>query len=239
MLKCLNFGFFSCVLYCKKRCFLILVLLRTFKSEQNVDLFAFISLLSNILHNIRKDTNCYVLPLFSNLLNLFLTVLNIPLLEKYPLSEFFWSVFSSIRTEYRETRREYSVQIWENTNPKNYEYRQFSRSVLCVVYSFFLFLFFCFFLSVTHFLFFVTKTMISYFFTFFPEFVLELKEQWICILCIICPWSLFLLHADLYKSALPTYSFQNLVLRLSVFCIFGRLCFELGDIFKDLKHLPN
>ena len=88
MLKCLNFGFFSCVLYCKKRCFLILVLLRTFKSEQNVDLFAFISLLSNILHNIRKDTNCYVLPLFSNLLNLFLTVLNIPLLEKYPLSEF-------------------------------------------------------------------------------------------------------------------------------------------------------
>ena len=166
-MKCLNFGFFSCVLYCKKRCFLILVLLRTFKSEQNVDLFAFISLLSNILHNIRKDTNCYVLPLFSNLLNLFLTVLNIPLLEKYPLSEFFWSVFSSIRTEYRETRREYSVQIWENTNPKNYEYRQFSRSVLCVVYSFFLFLFFCFFYLSLIFFFLLPKPWLDIFSLFF------------------------------------------------------------------------
>ena len=37
--------------------------------------------------------------------------------EKCPDSEFFWFVFSSIRTEYREIQR-YSVQRRENTNQK-------------------------------------------------------------------------------------------------------------------------
>ena len=42
-----------------------------------------------------------------------------PLLrEKYPYSEFFWSLFSP-----------YSVQIWENTDQKNSEYGHFSRCV--------------------------------------------------------------------------------------------------------------
>ena len=41
-------------------------------------------------------------------------------------------------------------------------------------------------------------------------------------------------NMDLYKSVFPTYSFQNLVYRLFVFCIFHLFCFELDVIFKDL-----
>ena len=40
---------------------------------------------------------------------------------KRPYSEFFWSVFSRIRTEY-------SVPMRENTDQKNSEYGRFSRS---------------------------------------------------------------------------------------------------------------
>ena len=44
--------------------------------------------------------------------------------EKCPYSEFFWSVFSSIRTEYREVLciSPYSVRMLENANQKNSEY---------------------------------------------------------------------------------------------------------------------
>ena len=49
------------------------------------------------------------------------------LCEKCPYSEFFWSVFSRIRTEYGE-KRSISVQMRENTNQKNSEYGHFSRS---------------------------------------------------------------------------------------------------------------
>ena len=42
--------------------------------------------------------------------------------EKYPYSEFFWSVFPCIRTEY-------SVHMRENTDQKNSEYGHFSCSV--------------------------------------------------------------------------------------------------------------
>ena len=40
--------------------------------------------------------------------------------EKCPKMEFFWSVFSCIRTEYGEIRSisPYSVQMWENRNQK-------------------------------------------------------------------------------------------------------------------------
>ena len=50
--------------------------------------------------------------------------------EKYPYSEFFWSIFSRIRTEYWEILRisPYSVQMWENRDQKNSEYLHFSRS---------------------------------------------------------------------------------------------------------------
>ena len=43
-----------------------------------------------------------------------------PLREKCLYSEFFWSVFSRIRTEYGEILRTsaYSVQMWENTDQK-------------------------------------------------------------------------------------------------------------------------
>ena len=42
-------------------------------------------------------------------------------------SEFFWSVFSRIRTEYSEILRvsQYSVQMRENTDQKKSEYRPF------------------------------------------------------------------------------------------------------------------
>ena len=47
-----------------------------------------------------------------------------------PYLEFFWSVFSRIRTEYGEIQSisPYSVQMQENTDQKNSEYGQFSRS---------------------------------------------------------------------------------------------------------------
>ena len=52
-----------------------------------------------------------------------------PLHVKYPYSKFFWSAFSRIWTEYGEIRSisPYSVQMWENADPKNSKYRHFSR----------------------------------------------------------------------------------------------------------------
>ena len=50
--------------------------------------------------------------------------------QKCPYSEFFWSVFSRIQTEYGELRSisPYSVQMWENTDQKNSEYGHFSSN---------------------------------------------------------------------------------------------------------------
>ena len=47
--------------------------------------------------------------------------------EKCPYSEFFWSVFSRIRTEYREVLRTspYSVQMQENRDRRNSAYGHF------------------------------------------------------------------------------------------------------------------
>ena len=52
--------------------------------------------------------------------------------KKCPYSELLWSVFTRIRTEYRETRSisPYSVRMWENTDQNNSEYGHFSRSDL-------------------------------------------------------------------------------------------------------------
>ena len=48
--------------------------------------------------------------------------------EKCPYSEFFWSIFSLIRTEYGEILRisPYSVRMWENTGMKKSECGHFS-----------------------------------------------------------------------------------------------------------------
>ena len=50
--------------------------------------------------------------------------------EKCPHSEFFWSVFSRIRTVHGEIQSvsPYSVQMRENKDQKNSEYGHFSRS---------------------------------------------------------------------------------------------------------------
>ena len=50
--------------------------------------------------------------------------------EERPYSEFFWSVFSRIRTEHGEIRSTslYSVQMQGNTDQKNSEQGHFSRS---------------------------------------------------------------------------------------------------------------
>ena len=55
----------------------------------------------------------------------------IELREKCPHLEFFWSVFSRIRTEYRELRSTSPnlVQMRENTDQKNSSYGHLSRSV--------------------------------------------------------------------------------------------------------------
>ena len=52
--------------------------------------------------------------------------------ERCPYSEFFWPVFSHIRTEYGEILRIslYSVRMWENTDQKKFEYGHFSRSAI-------------------------------------------------------------------------------------------------------------
>ena len=53
------------------------------------------------------------------------------LCEKYPYSEFLWSLFTRIRTEYRQILfiSPFLVQMWENTDQKNSKYGRFSRSV--------------------------------------------------------------------------------------------------------------
>ena len=65
--------------------------------------------------------------------------------EKRLYSEFFWSVFSRILTDYGEILRisPYSVQIPENTDQKNSEYGHISScigvlSILCIVNELFL-----------------------------------------------------------------------------------------------------
>ena len=57
---------------------------------------------------------------------------------KCPYSEIFWSVFSRIRAEYGEIPpiSQYSVQMRENTDQNNSEYRHFLRSAL--VYAIYL-----------------------------------------------------------------------------------------------------
>ena len=73
---------------------------------------------------------------FTKVLNYFaLTVKNHPkithpLREKFPYSEFLWSVFSRIWHEYGEIRSfsPYLVRFWENTDQKNSEYENFSRT---------------------------------------------------------------------------------------------------------------
>ena len=49
--------------------------------------------------------------------------------ENFPYSEFFWSAFSRIRTEYVDIRSisPYSVRMRENTDQKNSEEGHFSR----------------------------------------------------------------------------------------------------------------
>ena len=55
--------------------------------------------------------------------------------KKCPYSELFWSVFSRIRTEYRDIRRDtgrippYSIQIRKKADQNNSKYEQLSRSV--------------------------------------------------------------------------------------------------------------
>ena len=53
------------------------------------------------------------------------------LLEKCPYSEFSWSIFFRIRTEYGEIRSisPYLVRMRENTDRRNSEYGHFLRSV--------------------------------------------------------------------------------------------------------------
>ena len=51
--------------------------------------------------------------------------------EKCPYLDFFWSVFSQIRTEYGEILQisPYSVRMRETTDQKNFEHGHFSHSV--------------------------------------------------------------------------------------------------------------
>ena len=68
------------------------------------------------------------------------------LCEKCPYSEFFWSVFSRIRTEYGEIQSifPYSVRMRKNSDQKNSECGHFSRSVCCVLNLFLFTISFCY-----------------------------------------------------------------------------------------------
>ena len=70
--------------------------------------------------------------MFDRVLNMLLLIAH----EKCPYSEFFWSVFSRIRTEYGEILRisPYSVRMRENTDQKNSENGHFSCSVYSPIY---------------------------------------------------------------------------------------------------------
>ena len=58
-----------------------------------------------------------------------LSLEKLSLRKKCPYPEFFWSVFSRIRTEYAEIRSisPYSVQMPENRHQENSKYRHFLR----------------------------------------------------------------------------------------------------------------
>ena len=60
--------------------------------------------------------------------------------KKCSYSEFFWSAFSRIRTEYGEiwSISPYSVRMRENKDQKNYEHRHFSRSKKIIFFLSFL-----------------------------------------------------------------------------------------------------
>ena len=64
-----------------------------------------------------------------NIVFICLTIKQI-LRKKGPYSDFFWSVFFRIQTEYGELQSisPYSVRMRENTDQKNSEYGHFSRS---------------------------------------------------------------------------------------------------------------
>ena len=55
-----------------------------------------------------------------------------PLREKFQYSEFSWSLFSRIQTDYAETRSifPYSVGMRENADQENSEYGHFLRGAL-------------------------------------------------------------------------------------------------------------
>ena len=55
-----------------------------------------------------------------------------PLRKTYSYSEFFWSVFSRIQIEYRETQSisPYSARMRENMDQENFEHRHFLRSAV-------------------------------------------------------------------------------------------------------------
>ena len=61
----------------------------------------------------------------------------VALRKKCPYSEFFWSVFSRIRTEYGEigSISPYLVQMRENTDQNNSEYGLFSRNIESAIYG--------------------------------------------------------------------------------------------------------
>ena len=67
-----------------------------------------------------------------------------PLREKCPYSKFFWSIFSSIRTEYGEILRisPYSIQILEDTDQKILRIRTLFRHCWLIMGSINLLIFF-------------------------------------------------------------------------------------------------
>ena len=104
-------------------------------SKFKIIVIVVITILIDIFSNYRAKIK-YTLLIKELLLSMnhFLKIVYLTLLEKCRYSEFLWSVFSHIRTEYGEILRntEY-LSVFspnaENTEQKNSEYRHFSRRV--------------------------------------------------------------------------------------------------------------
>ena len=76
------------------------------------------------------STKIFLLCDIINAKHYFFDFLKKKLSKKCPYSEFFWSVFSLVRTEYKEIHSisPYSVRMLENTALKNSKYKNFSGS---------------------------------------------------------------------------------------------------------------
>ena len=108
-----------------------LTLAIVFDKQSRSVILSIYNLISRNLINVTYTKNVLVCKLHAVLLPKYhiQTAASQSLRKKGPYSEFFWSVFFHIRTEYGQLRSKspYSVRMWENAGQKNSEYGHILR----------------------------------------------------------------------------------------------------------------